>query len=121
MALCDLLRRSRAVAVLAVDITRLAAGRLRVGPGRALAERGGLTLAGAQCVVEFPGQLRDLGFEFGDTLEEFPTAGTRRFVHDAIVLTGTPTGGARLPDGSLFEDLKNPTAFDSARTAGKIG
>jgi hypothetical protein len=44
----------------------------------------------AQRVVEPPGQLGDLGFEFGNTLEEFPTAGTRGLVHDAIVATGAP-------------------------------
>src|SRR5262249_9319586 len=67
----------RAVPVSAVGGPRLAAWRLRVGLRRALAERGGLSLAGAQGVVEPPGQLRDLGFEFGDTLENIPTAGTR--------------------------------------------
>jgi hypothetical protein len=62
-------RRGRAVRVGTVGGPRLAAGRLRVGLGWPLAEWGGLSLAGAQGVVEPPGQLRDLGFEFGDTLE----------------------------------------------------
>ena len=89
VALGDLLGwRRRAVAVGAVGIAGLAARRLRVGLGRPLAERGRLPLAGAQGVVEPPGQLGDLGFEFGDALEEIPTAGTRRFVHAAIVPTG---------------------------------
>jgi len=66
---------------------RLAAGRLWVGLRRTFAERGGLSLAGAQGVVEPPGQLRDLGFEFGHALEEIPIAGTRGFVHAAIVVT----------------------------------
>jgi hypothetical protein len=78
-------RRWRAVPVLAVGVPRLATGRLRVGLGWAFAERGGLPLAGADGVIELPGQLGDPGFEFGDTLEEFPTAGTRGLVHAAIV------------------------------------
>jgi hypothetical protein len=86
VALGDLLGRGwRAVTVLAVGIARLATGWLRVGLGWAFAERGGLPLADAQSVIELPGQLGDLGFEFGDTLEEFPAAGTRGLVHDAIV------------------------------------
>jgi hypothetical protein len=92
VALGDLLGwRRRSVAVGAVGITGLAAGRLRVGLGRVFAERGGLSLADADSIIEPPGQLGDLGFEFGDALEEIPTAGTRRFVHAAIV----PTGAAR--------------------------
>jgi hypothetical protein len=88
VALRDLLGwRRRAVAVGTVSVARLAAGRFRVGPGRTLAERGGLPLAGAQGVVEPPGQLRDPGFEFGDSLEELPAAGTRRLVHATIVVT----------------------------------
>jgi hypothetical protein len=86
-----------------VGIAGLAAGRLRVGLGRPLAERGGLPLAGAEGVVEPSGQLGDLGVEFGDTLEEIPTAGTRRLGPAAIV----PTWAARetaVPDGSLFND-----------------
>src|SRR5207248_931272 len=82
--------------------SRLAAGRLRVGFGRTLAERGGLTLAGAQGVVEPPGQLRDLGFEFGDTLEEIPTAGTRGLVHTAIVVTEASSR----PDEGLIKHRK---------------
>ena len=78
--------RRRAVAVGPVDAARRAAGRFRVGLGRTLAERAGLSLAGAGGGVEPPGQLRDLGFEFGDTLEEFPAAGTRGLVHTAIVV-----------------------------------
>ena len=101
VALGDLFgRRRRAVAVGAVGVARLAAGRLRVGLGRPLAERGGLPLAGAEGVVELPGQLGDLGFEFGDTLEEFPAAGTRGLVHAAIVATGAAISGwtaARIP------------------------
>ena len=89
--------RRRAVAVGAVGVARLAAGRLRVGLGRPLAERGGLPLAGAEGVVEPPGQLGDLGFEFGDTLEEFPAAGTRGLVHAAIVGKRATIRGARLP------------------------
>jgi hypothetical protein len=54
-----------------------------------------LSLAGAQSVVEPPGQLRDLGFEFADALEEIPTAGTRGLVHDAIVPTEAMTGTTR--------------------------
>ena len=105
VALGELLgRRWRAVAVLAVGVARLATGRLRVGLGRPLAERGGLPLPGAQSLVELPGQLRDLGFEFGDALEEFPTAGTRRFVHAAIVPTGAAEETA-VPDGTLFNDV----------------
>lgn len=78
-----------AVAVLAVGVTRLAAGRLRVGLGRTLTERCRLTLARANGLVEPPGQRRDLGFEFGDTLEEIPAAGTRGLVH-AAMLPGQP-------------------------------
>jgi hypothetical protein len=92
VALGDLLgRRWRAVPVGAVGVARLAAGRLGVGFRRTLAERGGLSLAGAQHVVEPRRQLGDLGFEFGNTLEEFPTAGTRGLVHDTIVATGHRT------------------------------
>jgi hypothetical protein len=64
-----------------VGVARLAAGGLRVGLGRTLAEWGGLTLAGAEGVVEPPGQLGDPGFEVGDTQEEFPAVGTRGLVH----------------------------------------
>ena len=71
----------------AVGVARLAAGCLRVGLGRTFAEWGGLSLAGAHSLVEPSGQLSDLGFEFGDTLEEIPTTGTRRLVHDDIVVT----------------------------------
>ena len=86
VALGDLIGRGRrAVAVGAVGVARLAAGRLRVGLGRPLAERGGLPLAGVDGVVEPPGQLRDLGLEFGDTLYKFPTAGTQRLVHTAML------------------------------------
>ena len=100
VALGDLFgRRWRAVAVLAVGVARLAAGRLRVGLGRTFAERGGLSLAGADSVVEPPGQLGDLGFEFGDAMEEIPTAGTRGFVHDAIVATA----GSSRPDEGLIK------------------
>src|SRR6516162_3087437 len=102
MALGDLLGWGRrAVAVLAVGVAGLAAGRPRVGLGRPLAERGGLPLAGADGLVELPGQLRDPGFEFGDTLEEFPAPGTRDLFHAAIVVTGTPISGASgAPAGS---------------------
>jgi hypothetical protein len=51
-----------------------------------------LTLAGAQGVVEPAGQLRDLGFEFGDTPEEIPAAGARRHVHAGM-----------LPDQPVFD------------------
>ena len=77
----------RAVAVLAVGVAGLTAGGLRVGLGRTLAERGGLPLAGAEGVVKVPGQLGDPGFEFGDLLDEFPTTGTGRFVHTAMLHT----------------------------------
>jgi hypothetical protein len=82
-----------------VGVARLAAGGLRVGLGRSLAERGGLPLAGAECVVELPGQLGDPGFEIGHTPEEFPTAAADGLVHAAIVVIGAATGGAGLPDG----------------------
>ena len=112
VALGDLFgRRRRAVAVRAVGVARLAAGRLRVGLGRPLAERGGLPLAGAEGVVELPGQLGDLGFEFGDTLEEFPAAGTRGLVHAAIVVTGAMTGATRCPMGGYLR-TKNRKAVD---------
>src|SRR5690606_20732000 len=79
VALGDLLGRwRRAVSVLAVRVPRLAAGRLRVGLGWTFAERGSLSLAGAQGLVEPPGQLGDLGREFGNLLGEFPATGTRR-------------------------------------------
>src|SRR5207247_308769 len=104
VALGDLLGRGRwAVAVGAVGGPRLAAGRLRVGLGRALAERGGLPLAGAQSVVELPGQVGDPGFEFGDTLEEFPAAGTGGLVHAAIVAAEASNG----PDGGLIKYLRS--------------
>src|SRR5262249_37289051 len=71
------------------------------GLGRTLAERGGLPLAGADGLLQLPGQFGDPGFEFGDTLEEFPAAGTRGLVHAAIVVTGTPVSGASAsPAGS---------------------
>jgi hypothetical protein len=72
------------VAVGAVGVAGLAAGRLRVGLGRTFAEGCGLPLAGAECVLERPGQLGDPCFECGDTTEEFPAAGTRGLVHDGI-------------------------------------
>ena len=100
VALGDLIELGRwTVAVLAVGIAGLAAGRLRVGLGRPLAERGGLPLPGAEGILQLPGQLRDPGFEFGDTLEEFPTAGTRGLVHDTIVANG----GRRRPDEGLIK------------------
>jgi hypothetical protein len=87
VVLGDLLcRRRRAVAVLTVGVARLAAGRLRVGLGRAFAERGGLSLAGADGLVQLPGQFGDLGREFGNLFGECPTAGTRGLVHAAIVV-----------------------------------
>jgi hypothetical protein len=85
-----------------VGIAGHAAVRLRIGLGRTLAERGGLSLAGAQGVVESPGQRGDLGFEFGDTLEEFPTAGTRGLIHADIVMTGTSSR----PDEGLIKYLE---------------
>jgi hypothetical protein len=43
----------------------------------------------------------DPGFEFGDTVEEIPTAGARGLVHADIVVTGTPISGTRsAPAGS---------------------
>jgi hypothetical protein len=73
------------VAVGAVGVAGLAAGRLRVGLGRAFAEGGGLPLTGADGVVELPGQVGDPCFECGDTTEEFPATGTRGLVHAARV------------------------------------
>jgi hypothetical protein len=100
VALGDLLGRGRrAVGVLAVGVARLAAGGLRVGLGWALAERSGLPLAGAERVIELPGQLGDPGFEFGDTLQEFPAAGTRGLVHAAIVWMREARFCAGLPPG----------------------
>ena len=99
VALGDRFRWRWSVAVGAVGVARLAAGRLRVGLGRALAERSGLTLAGAERVIELPGQLRDLGFEFGDTLEKFPATGTRGLVHGAIVGMREARFCARLRSG----------------------
>jgi hypothetical protein len=85
VALGGLLGRRRAVAVGAVGVARLAAGRLRVGLGRPLAERSGLTLAGARGLVRPPGQLGDLGREFGNLLGEFPATGARGLAHAAIL------------------------------------
>ena len=90
VALGDLLGRGRrAVAVPAVGVARLAAGRLGIGLGRPLAEGCGLTLPGADGLLQLPGQLGDPGFELGHTVEEVPTARTRGLDHAAIVLTGT--------------------------------
>jgi hypothetical protein len=74
-ALGDLLgRRWRAVPVGAVGIAGLAAGCFGIGLGRAFAERGGLTLAGANGLIQLPGQFGDLGCAFGNLFGEFPTA-----------------------------------------------
>jgi hypothetical protein len=79
------------VPVGAVSTAGFAAGRFRVGLRRTFAERGGLSLAGADGLVQLPGQLGNPGFEFGHAMEQFPTAGTRRLVHAAM-----------LPDQPLF-------------------
>ena len=52
-----------------MNLARLAAGRLRIGFGWAFAERGRLSLAGADGVFESLGQFDDPSFEFGDTLK----------------------------------------------------
>jgi hypothetical protein len=111
----------RAVPVGTVGVARLATGRLRVGLGRPLAERGGLPLPGAQGLVEPPGQLGDLGFEFGDTLAAFPTAGTGRFVRADIVPTGA-AGETAVPDGPLFNDHRcvTPKFVASGKLIGNI-
>lgn len=85
VALGDLFRRWRAVTVLAVGTTRLVAGRLRVGLGRALAERCGLALARANSFLQLPGQFGDLGREFGNLLGEFLATGTRGLVHTPML------------------------------------
>jgi hypothetical protein len=87
MALGDLFGgRWRTVAMSAVFITRFATGRFRIHLGRTFAERSRLSLAGAKSLLESAGQLSDLGLEFSNLLEEFPTTGTRGFVHDSIVV-----------------------------------
>jgi hypothetical protein len=79
----------RARTVLTVRTVRLAPGRLRVGLGRAFAERGGLALAGANGLVQLPGQFRDLGREFGNLFGEIPAPEIRGLVHVAIVVKWT--------------------------------
>lgn len=96
VALGDLFGRWwRAVLVGAVGIARLAAGPLRVGlgGGGTFAERGGLTLAGADRLVQLPGQFSDLGREFSNLFGELPAAGTRELVHAVIVVTWASISG----------------------------
>jgi hypothetical protein len=114
VAFADLFRRWRgAMAVRAVRLAGLAARRLGIGLGRTLAERGGLPFAGAQGALEAPGQFRDLGFEFGDALEQRPTTGTGRLFHTAMVATrrpvscaSCPPGTTALPTGALYKYLE---------------
>jgi hypothetical protein len=85
----------------AVGVARLATGGFRVRLGRAFSERGGLPLAGAECVFELPGQLGGPGFECGDTLEEFPAAGTRGLVHAGRIGNGRAISSPGSPRGAL--------------------
>ncbi len=71
--------------MLVVSIAGLAAGRFRIGLRRTFAERRSLSLAGANGLIQLPGQLSDLGREFGNLLGEFPAAGARRLVHSAML------------------------------------
>ena len=83
--------------VRAVLVTGFATGRFRVGLGRTFAERRGLTLTGANDLLELPLQLGVLRFESGDAFEKFPTTGTRGFVHAAIIATTESISCASLP------------------------
>ena len=71
----------------AVLFAGLAAGRLRLELGRTLAEGRSLTLAGAERLVELPGQVGDLRAEFVQFLSEGHAAGTDGFVHDPMLTT----------------------------------
>ena len=79
--------RRRSVAVGAVLVAGFAAGRFGLGFGRTFAEQRGLTLPGAERVVELPAQFGVLAFGCGDSLSEFAANGTRGYVHNPILPT----------------------------------
>ncbi|MFO0803379.1 MAG: hypothetical protein U0791_09695 [Gemmataceae bacterium] len=82
-------RGRRAMAVGAVLFAGFAAGRLRFELGRTFAERRGLTLPGAQGVIELPRQIGDPRVECVHFLSECHAAKASGFVHDPMLSTQT--------------------------------
>jgi hypothetical protein len=104
----DLIGRGRrSMAVRAVGVTGLAAGRLRSCFGRPLGKGGGLTFAGALLGFEQAREVLDFRFEFGHALVEASAIGTG--VGHGINLS------SRRPLRSVAEAIIHQTSDEDAK------
>ena len=96
MDLVDLFGVGRlAMGLSAVVLARLAPGLLGLGAGLTLGERGGLSLAGTEGVVELAAEALILGLEVVDTLLKGLAASTPDRFHSSIIPGSCPCSCAR--------------------------